>query len=34
MNKINTIVERLKVIQKELEDIDIVNNNYIINEIK
>jgi hypothetical protein len=37
MNKTN-IIERLKVIQKELEDVkdidvDIVNNNYIINEI-
>jgi hypothetical protein len=34
MNKINTIIERLKVIQKELEDVkDIDNNNYIINEM-
>ena len=35
MNKTN-IIERLKVIQKELEDvkdIDVDNNNYIINEI-
>lgn len=34
MNKTNTIVEKLKVIQKELEDVkDIEKNNYIINEI-
>jgi hypothetical protein len=32
MNKTNTIIEKLKVIQKELQDIDIDNNN-MINEI-
>ncbi len=32
MNKTN-IIERLKVIQKELEDIDTGNNDYVINEI-
>lgn len=34
MNKTNTIVEKLKIIQKELEDVkDIEKNNYIINEM-
>jgi hypothetical protein len=34
MNKTNNIIEKLKVIQKELEDIkDVENNNYVINEM-
>ena len=33
MNKTNNIIEKLKVIQKELESIDINNNNNMINEI-
>ncbi len=33
MNKTSIIIEKLKVIQKELEDIKDIDNNIIINEI-
>lgn len=33
MNKTSIIIEKLKVIQKELEDVKDIDNNIIINEI-